>query len=65
MPATFAEKVIARHAGREAVAAGELIGIKVDLVISDELSFPQVIEEFGALGADRVFDPSRIVVVAD
>lgn len=65
MPATFAEKVIARHAGREEVVAGELVGIKVDLVISDELSFPQVIEEFSALGAEELFDRSRIVVVAD
>ena len=65
MPATFAEKAIARHAGKEKVAPGELVGIKVDLVVSDELSFPQVIDEFNALGADRVFDRSRIVVVAD
>ena len=65
MAATFAEKVIARHAGREEVTAGELVGIKADLVISDELSFPQVIEEFEALGAKEVFDRSRIIVIAD
>lgn len=64
-PQTFAEKVIAAHAGRATVAPGEIVGARVDLVVSDELSFPQVIDELAALGADRVWDPQRVVVVAD
>jgi 3-isopropylmalate/(R)-2-methylmalate dehydratase large subunit len=62
---TFAEKVIARHAGRTSVAPGELVGVGVDLVVSDELSFPEVMSEFEALGAKRLFDGSRIAIVAD
>lgn len=63
--ATFAEKAVAAHAGRPRVEPGELVGARVDLVVSDELSFPQVIEELAALGADRVWDPERVVVAAD
>ena len=63
--ATFVEKAIAAHAGRGKVVPGELVGARVDLVVSDELSFPQVIDELAALGAERVWDAQRVVVVAD
>ena len=64
-PATFAEKVIAAHAGRDRVEPGEIVGARVDLVVSEEMSFPDVIAELRELGADRVFDGRRILVVAD
>jgi 3-isopropylmalate/(R)-2-methylmalate dehydratase large subunit len=64
-PRTFVEKAIAARAGRAEVAAGEIVGARVDLVVSDELSFPQVIEELAELGCERVWDPQRVVVVAD
>lgn len=63
--ATFAEKAIAAHAGQALVEPGMLVGAHVDLVVSDELSFPGVLEEFHALGATRIFDPARVIVVAD
>ena len=62
---TFAEKVIARHAARRRVRAGEIVGAAVDLVVSEEMSFPEVIAEFQKLGAEAVFDPERVLVVAD
>lgn len=65
LAATFAEKVIAEHAGRQRVEPGEIVGARVDLVVCDELSFPDVITEFERLGAERVFDGGRVLVVAD
>ncbi len=59
------QKVIAAHAGRTAVEPGEFVGVRVDLVVCDELSFPEVMARFAELGASRVFDGSRVAIVAD
>lgn len=64
-PATFAQKVLAARAGRGHVDVGEIVGTRVDLVVSDELSFPEVVEQFHELGATDVFDPERVCVIAD
>jgi 3-isopropylmalate/(R)-2-methylmalate dehydratase large subunit len=64
-PATFAQKVLAKRAGRSQVEIGEIVGTRVDLVVSDELSFPEVVEEFHELGATEVFDSERVCVIAD
>ena len=64
-PATFAQKVLAARAGRAEVAVGEIVGTRVDLVVSDELSFPEVVEQFRELGASEVFDGERVCVIAD
>ena len=64
-PATFAQKVIAARAGRAHVEVGEIVGTRVDLVVCDELSFPEVVEQLHELGATRVFDPDRVCVIAD
>ncbi|MEZ5098620.1 MAG: aconitase/3-isopropylmalate dehydratase large subunit family protein [Thermoleophilia bacterium] len=65
MAQTFVEKVLAAHAGVDAVAPGEIVGARLDMVVSDELSFPEVVEHFRELGAERVFDPARVCVIAD
>ncbi len=62
---TFAEKVVARHAGHDAVSPGQMVGVTVDLVTCDELSFPQVAAMIRTLGVERVFDGDRVAVVAD
>ncbi len=59
------EQIVAHHTGRDRVAPGEIVGVRVDALISDELSFPEVIAAFEALGATRVFDADRVLVVAD
>ena len=64
-PATFAQKVLAARAGRTEVDVGEIVGTRVDLVVSDELSFPEVVEQFHELGAREVFDGERVCVIAD
>ena len=64
-PATFAQKVVAAHADRSHVEVGEIVGARVDMVVCDELGFPEVVDEFAELGAARVFDPERVCVIAD
>jgi len=62
---TITEKILARHAGKEEVHPGELLNCRVDVVLGNDVTTPVAIEEFEKLGADRVFDPTRIVLVPD
>ncbi|HEY1428668.1 MAG TPA: 3-isopropylmalate dehydratase large subunit [Candidatus Tumulicola sp.] len=63
---TLTEKILARHAGLERVAAGHIINAKVDLVLANELSAAVAIAVMrGIKGADRVFDKKKIALVED
>ncbi len=61
---TLAEKILAAHAGKKEVSAGEFINCPVDLVLSNDVTAPIAIREFRKLGV-RVFDPKKIVMVPD
>jgi 3-isopropylmalate/(R)-2-methylmalate dehydratase large subunit len=61
----LAEKILAAHAGKNEVAPGEFISATVDMVLSNDITAPISIKEFYRLGVSRVFDPSKIVMVAD
>lgn len=66
MGMTLTEKILARHAGVRAVAPGEIINAKVDLVLANELSAAVAIGVMRSIaGADRVFDRDRIALVED
>jgi 3-isopropylmalate/(R)-2-methylmalate dehydratase large subunit len=62
---TLAEKILAAHAGRDAVTPGELISVRVDLILSNDITAPLAIQEFRRLGVDGVFDPQRVVLIPD
>jgi 3-isopropylmalate/(R)-2-methylmalate dehydratase large subunit len=59
------EKILAAHAGKKFVSPGEFINTSVDLVLSNDITAPIAINEFRRLGVAKVFDPSKIVMVAD
>ncbi|HLB29323.1 MAG TPA: aconitase family protein, partial [Dehalococcoidia bacterium] len=63
MAMTIAEKILAAHAGREEVAPGDLVGVRVDLVMANDITAPLAIQEFRKLGVEKVFDPSRVALV--
>lgn len=60
----MAEKILARHAGKATVEAGELIDVQVDLVMANDITAPLAIKEFEKIGVERVFDPARVVFVS-
>lgn len=62
---TITEKILAFHAGRDGVQPGELLNCKVDVVLGNDITAPVAIEEFEKLGVDKVFDPTRIMLVMD
>ncbi|MDD5339209.1 MAG: 3-isopropylmalate dehydratase large subunit [Dehalococcoidales bacterium] len=61
----LAEKILAAHCGRKVVAPGEFINARVDMVLSNDITAPIAINEFRRLGVSKVFDKSKIVMVAD
>ncbi|MBS4030448.1 MAG: 3-isopropylmalate dehydratase large subunit [Clostridiales bacterium] len=65
MGMTIAEKILARHAGKDQVRPGELVNARVDFVLGNDITAPVAINEFRKIGVDRVFDKDRIALVPD
>ena len=65
MAMTITEKILAAHAGREEVSPGELIDANIDVIMGHDLSCPEAIQHIEGIGAKRVFDPEKIVLVPD
>jgi 3-isopropylmalate/(R)-2-methylmalate dehydratase large subunit len=64
-PMTITEKILAFHAGLEAVSPGEFIKAKVDLALANDITAPLAIRVFEEIGRQHVFDPEKIALVAD
>lgn len=63
---TIAEKLIASHVpGRVGVRPGDLVEVSVDVVLANDITAPISLREFESLGVERVFDPEKVVLVAD
>jgi len=62
---TLAEKILAAHSGLDRVSPGEFINVRVDLVLSNDITAPLAIKEFQRLGVDKVYDPKRVVMIPD
>lgn len=62
---TITEKILAAHAGKKAVSPGELINVKVDLVLANDITAPIAISEFKKIGAKGVFDKNRVALIPD
>lgn len=65
MGMTMTQKILAAHAGLESVSAGQLIECKVDLCLGNDITAPLAIKEFDRMGAKKVFDPDKVVLVPD
>ncbi len=65
MAMTMAEKILADHAGLDEVAPGQIVNAWVDIVLGNDVTAPIAIKAFRELGAKRVFDPERVVLVPD
>ena len=59
------QKILAAHAGKKEVHAGELVMAKLDLVLGNDITTPVAIGEFPKFGRDKVFDRGKIALVPD
>lgn len=64
-PMTITEKILAAHADLETVAPGDLIKVRVDLALANDITAPLAIRVFHRTGRKAVFDRERIALVAD
>jgi len=62
---TLAEKILAAHSDKKEVSPGEFINVRVDLILANDITAPIAIREFRRIGVDKVFNPKKIVMVAD
>jgi 3-isopropylmalate/(R)-2-methylmalate dehydratase large subunit len=66
-PMTMTEKIMAKHAGKSHVQAGDNIWVDVDVLMTHDVCGPGTIgvfhEQFGPDA--RVWDPSRVVIIPD
>ncbi len=59
------QKILAAHAGLDKVEAGQLINVRLDLVMGNDVTSPVAINEMKAKGFTDVFDREKIALVMD
>ena len=65
MGMTMTQKILAAHAGLDKVAPGQLIMADLDLVLGNDITTPVAVREFEKIGAESVFDKSKVAIVPD
>ncbi len=64
MSQTFAQKLLAKKAGKKEVLPGEILTLSPDRVLSHD-NTADISEKFRSLGAGKVWDREKIVIVLD
>jgi 3-isopropylmalate/(R)-2-methylmalate dehydratase large subunit len=62
---TLAQKILAAHSDNPAPARSEIVMVRCDVVMTNDISGPVAFRAMERMGADRVFDPAKVVVVPD
>jgi 3-isopropylmalate/(R)-2-methylmalate dehydratase large subunit len=62
---TITEKILAAHAGKKRVVPGELLNVRIDLALGNDITAPLAIKAFQEIGAKKVFHRDRVVLVPD
>lgn len=59
------EKILARASGKEELSPGEIVEARIDVAMIHDLTGPLAIESFQKIGAKKVWNSQRIVVILD
>jgi 3-isopropylmalate/(R)-2-methylmalate dehydratase large subunit len=62
---TLIEKILVAHTDKQEVTPGEFVNVRVDVILANDITAPISIREFRRLGLSKVFEPDKIVMVAD
>ncbi|HHV56834.1 MAG TPA: 3-isopropylmalate dehydratase large subunit [Firmicutes bacterium] len=65
MGMTITEKILAAHAGRDQVCPGDIVEVRPDLLMTNDISGPIAVDVFKSMGAARVFNREKVVIVLD
>ena len=56
MGMTMTEKILAGHSGKDTVRPGELIDVRLDVIMCHDVTAPAAITMLAEKGMDQVFD---------
>ncbi len=65
MGKTLAEKLLQSHTEEKIEGPGQIVKCKVDVVLANDITAPLAIKSFYQMGADKVFDNRKVVLVCD
>jgi len=65
VPMTITEKILAAHAGKKRALPGDLLNVRIDLALGNDITAPLAIKAFKEIGAKKVFHRDRVVLVPD
>jgi len=59
------EKILAKASGKDEVTPGEMVEASIDVAMIHDLTGPLTIESFQKIGAEKVWDTQRIIIILD
>ena len=62
---TMSEKILAKASGKDKVEAGDIIIANIDIAMTHDLTGPLSVQSFEKIGAEKVWDASKIVIPFD
>jgi 3-isopropylmalate/(R)-2-methylmalate dehydratase large subunit len=65
LPHTLAEKILLAHVEADDVAPGDVVMVRCDVVMANDVSGPVAFRQLEKMGVEQVFDRERVVMVAD
>lgn len=65
MPYTLAEKILLAHSDADEIAVGDLIMVRCDIVMANDVSGAVAFRMMEEMGVKKVFDPDKVITVAD
>src|SRR5690242_714005 len=65
LPHTLAEKILLAHSDADDIRPGDVVTVRCDLVMANDVSGPVAFRALERMGATKVFDPKCVVLVAD
>ena len=65
MAHTLVEKILLAHCDADDIRPADVVTVRCDVVMANDVSGPVAFRAMEKMGAERVFDPARVVMVAD
>jgi 3-isopropylmalate/(R)-2-methylmalate dehydratase large subunit len=62
---TLAEKILLAHAEVDDLVPGDVVMVRCDVVMTNDISGPMAFKIMREMGVERVFDPAKVVLVPD
>jgi 3-isopropylmalate/(R)-2-methylmalate dehydratase large subunit len=65
VPHTLAEKILLAHCDADDVSPGDAVMVRCDVVMANDVTGPVAFRQMQKMGVEDVFDPAKVVMVAD